>query len=83
MVGILWREVHRSLRMGDGGLRVDVSDPAMRALVAEREAIQKDIDALKEKKDTLDPARYDQEMERLLTNLALKTKAIRDREAKP
>ena len=47
------------------------------------EAIQKDIDALKEKKDTLDPARYDQEMERLLTNLALKTKAIRDREAKP
>ena len=67
----------------DGGLKVDVSDPAMRALVAEREAIQKDIDALKAKKDTLDPARYDQDMERLLTNLALKTKAIRDREAKP
>jgi hypothetical protein len=66
----------------DGGLKVDVTDPAMRALVAEREAIQKDIDALKARKDTLDPARYDQEMERLLTNLALKTKAIRDREAK-
>ena len=31
----------------DGGLKVDVSDPAMRALVAEREAIQKEIDALK------------------------------------
>ena len=43
---------------------------------------QKDIDALKEKKDTLDPARYDQEMEKLLTNLALKTKAIREREDK-
>lgn len=66
----------------DGGLKVDVSDPATRALVAEREAIQKDIDTLKEKKDTLDPARYDQDMERLLTALALKTKAIRDREAK-
>jgi len=66
----------------DGGLKVDISDPAMRALVAEREAIQKDIDALKEKKDTLDPARYDQEVERLLTDLALKTRAIRDREAK-
>ena len=64
-------------------MKVDISDPAMRALVAEREAIQKDIDALREKKDTLDPARYDQELERLLTNLALKTKAIRDREAKP
>ena len=67
----------------DGGLNVDVSDPAMRALVAEREAIQKEIDALRARKDTLEPARYDQEMERLLTNLALKTKAIRDREAKP
>jgi hypothetical protein len=66
----------------DGGLNVDVSDPAMRALVAEREAIQKNIDALKEKKDTLDPARYDRDMERLLTDLALKTKAIRDREAR-
>ena len=55
----------------------------MRGLVAEREAIQKDIDALKARKDTLDPARYDQHMERLLTNLALKTRAIRDREAKP
>lgn len=67
----------------DGGLKVDVSDPVMRGLVAEREAIQKDIDALKARKDGVDPARYDQDMERLLTNLALKTKAIRDREAKP
>ena len=53
------------------------------ALVAEREAIQKEIDALKVKKDAVAPARYEQDMERLLTNLALKTKAIRDREAKP
>jgi len=67
----------------DGGIKVDVSDPVMRGLVAEREAVQKEIDALKAKKDALDPARYDQEMERLLTSLALKTKAIRDREAKP
>jgi len=67
----------------DGGIKVDVSDPVMGGLVAEREAVQKEIDALKAKKDALDPARYDQEMERLLTSLALKTKAIRDREAKP
>ena len=73
---------HLTAHPADGGLKVDVSDPAMRALVAEREAIQKDIDALKEKKGTLEPARYDQEMERLLTDLALKTKAIRDRDAK-
>ena len=67
----------------DGGLKVDVSEPAMRALVAEREAIQKDIDALKGNKDRLESVRYDQKMERLLTDLALKTKAIRDREARP
>jgi hypothetical protein len=65
----------------DGGLKVDTSDPAMRALVAEREAIQMQIDALKAQKDTLDSARYDQQMESLLTNLALKAKAIRDLEA--
>ena len=34
-------------RPSDGGLKVDTSDPAMRALVAEREAIQKQIDALR------------------------------------
>src|SRR5207249_4202737 len=65
----------------DGGLKVDTGDPAMRALVTDREAIQKQIDALKVQKATLDPARYDQEMEKLLTNLALKTKAIRDLQA--
>ena len=59
-----------------------MTDPEMRALVGEREAAQKEIDALKLQKDRLEPARYDQEMERLLTNLALKTKAIRDLEAK-
>jgi hypothetical protein len=68
-------------RPSDGGLKVDTSDPAMRALVAEREAIQKEIDALRLKKDGIDQARYDQDMERLLTNLALKTREIRDLEA--
>ena len=66
----------------DGGLKVDTSDPAMRALVADREAIQKQVDALKVQKDRIEPARYDQEMEKLLTELALKTKAIRDLQAK-
>jgi hypothetical protein len=68
-------------RPSDGGLKVDTSDPAMAALVAERETIQKDIDALRLKKDALSQASYDQEMERLLTNLALKTRAIRELEA--
>lgn len=46
---------------------IDRSIPTVRALAAEREAIQKDIDA----------------REWLLTNLALKTKAILESEDKP
>jgi len=65
----------------DGGLQVDLTEPGMRALLADREAIQKQIDALKLQKDALDPPRYNQEMEKLLTELALKTKAIRDLQA--
>ena len=65
----------------DGGLSIDRSDPALRTLADEREGIQKQIDALKLQKATLDAARYDQEMEKLLTELAIKTKAIRDLQA--
>jgi hypothetical protein len=43
--------------------------------------IHKEIDALRLKKDAVDPARYDQDLERLLTNLALKTREIRELEA--
>lgn len=66
----------------DGGLQIDRGDPAVRALADEREAIQKQIDALKLRKDILEPARYDQEMEQLLTALALKSRAIRDLQAR-
>jgi len=70
-------------RPSDGGLKVDTSDPKMAALVAEREEIQKKIDALRLQKDALaiDPDRYARDMEQLLTELALKTRAIRDLEA--
>jgi hypothetical protein len=70
-------------RPSDGGLRVDTSNPAMRALVADREAIQKEIDALRLRKEAaaIDPDRYAKDLERLLTSLALKTRAIRELEA--
>jgi hypothetical protein len=61
---------------------VDESDPAVRALVAERDAIDRQITELKLAKDGIDPTRYDAELETLLTNLALKTKAIRDLQPK-
>jgi hypothetical protein len=61
---------------------LDISDPAVRALVSERDAIDRQIAQLKGAKDGMDPARYEQELEQLLTTLALKTRAIRDRQAK-
>lgn len=60
---------------------VDISDPEMRALVGERDALDQRVVELKVAKDSMDQARYEQELERLLTDLALKTKAIRDRQA--
>jgi len=66
----------------EGALAVDMTDPAARALAGERDAIEQQIAALKLKKGTLDEAQYDAQMEALLTDLALKTRAIRDLQAK-
>jgi hypothetical protein len=63
-------------------LNVDTSDPAVRALVEERDAIERQIAALRLMKPSMDGAQYDAQMEKLLTDLALKTKAIRDRQPK-
>jgi len=63
-------------------LQVDTSDPAMRALVEQRDAIEKQITALRAKKGSMPDAQYDAEMEKLLTQLALKTKEIRDAQQK-
>jgi hypothetical protein len=58
------------------------ADPAMRALLEERDALEEQVAALRLKKDSMEAARYEQELEKLLTDLALKTKVIRDLEAK-
>jgi hypothetical protein len=58
------------------------ADPKMRALLEERDALEEQVAQLRLKKDAMDAARYEQELERLLTDLALKTRAIRDLEAK-
>jgi hypothetical protein len=58
------------------------ADPALRALVEQRDALERQIGELKLRKDGTDPAQYDQQLEKLLTELALKTRAIRDLEAK-
>ena len=66
----------------DTSLNVDTSDPAMKALVAERDGIQKQIEVLQLRKASMNAADYDAQLEKLLTELALKTKAIRDLQAK-
>jgi hypothetical protein len=66
----------------EDSLAVDTSDPAMRALVDERSAIEQQIAGLKLKKASMAEAQYDSEMEALLTSLALKTRAIRELQAK-
>jgi hypothetical protein len=67
---------------GEGTLAVDTSDPAMKQLVDDKDVIDRQIAALKLRKNGMDEAQYDAQMERLLTDLALKTKAIRDLQAK-
>jgi hypothetical protein len=56
--------------------------PAVRTLVEQRDALEREIAELKLRKDTMDAARYDEQLEKLLTDLALKTRQIRDAEAK-
>jgi hypothetical protein len=79
--GKLAATIYLGIGRAEAGLAVDTSDPAMKALVDERTAIEQQIEALKLKKASTDAAAYDAQMERLLTDLALKTKAIRDRQA--
>lgn len=70
------------LGVGRAEAAVDTSDPEMKALVDARTAVERQVEALRLKKASMDPAQYDAQMESLLTDLALKTKAIRDRQAK-
>ncbi len=63
-------------------LQVDTSDPAVRALVEQRDAIEQQIAGLRLRKPSMAEAEYDAQMEKLLTELALKTKEIRDKAKK-
>jgi hypothetical protein len=53
-------------------------DPKLRALHAERRELEQRVEALILKKSTMDPAQYASELEKLLTDLALKSKQIKD-----
>lgn len=57
-------------------------DPKMRALYEERRDLERRVEGLKLMKSGMEPARYASELEKLLTDLALKGKQIRDLEGK-
>lgn len=56
------------------------STPAMRALLEERQRLQNHVEAIKGRKAQMEPARYLDELEQALVQLALKTREIRQRE---
>ena len=57
-------------------------DPKLRALHEERRELERRVEGLKLMKTGMEPARYAAELERRLVDLSLKTRQIKDREAK-
>jgi hypothetical protein len=58
-------------------------DPKLRALYLERRELERRVEALRLLKDSMPPAKYTAELERLVTDLALKTREIRAIEGPP
>lgn len=58
-------------------------DPKLRALYLERRELERRVEALRLLKDSLPPAKYASELERQVTDLALKTREIRTLEGDP
>ena len=63
-------------RIAFGGAAAS-NDPRVVALMAERQALEADVAALRAKKASMAVDAYDRELERLLLALAEKTQAIR------
>lgn len=58
------------------------ADPALRGLLEQRDSLERQVAELRLRKDSMDGAKYEQELERLVTDLALRTRAIRELEGK-
>jgi hypothetical protein len=57
-------------------------DPKLRALYEERRTLERRVESLRLLKDSLDPQRYASELEKAVTELALKSRQIREAEGK-
>ncbi len=77
--------VARTLFFTSGaGLRAEMAfpdDPELRALYEERQALEARVDELRRLRGGASQEQYEQELERLLIELALKSREIRQREA--
>lgn len=58
------------------------ADPALRALLEQRDTLERQINDLRLKKDSMEQAAYDQQLEKLLTELAVKSRQIRELEGR-
>jgi hypothetical protein len=58
-------------------------DPRLRALYLERRDLERRVESLRLLKDSMPPAKYTSELERLVTDLALRTREIRKLEGDP
>jgi hypothetical protein len=70
------------ITMGSVSTEALPADPKLRALYVERRELERRIEGLKLLKDSMEPAKYASELERLATELALKTRQIRESEGK-
>lgn len=61
---------------------LDMTNPAVRELVRERDALEQQVAGLKLRKSGMDPAQYGQELEKLLLALAQKSQALQQFEVK-
>jgi hypothetical protein len=58
------------------------SDPKIRALYLERRDLERRVESLRLLKESMEPGRYSSELEKLVTDIALKTREIRTAEGK-
>ena len=74
----------RSVFLGTGGetlTAADATDPALTALRQQRREVERRLESLRARKATIAAADYEQQLEGLLVELALKDEAIRRRSA--
>jgi len=58
------------------------ADPKLRAMYEERRALERRVESLRLMKDSMDPQKYAGELEKVVTELALKSRQIREAEGR-